>query len=111
MQEYQKLNVDPSLKAIQGCEGRHLRLRRSFVLSAHGTRNCGPWETCPLRSTGREEPAAVGERQFILGSVKPAVQGGDISDLAATSQGSLKSGEREKIVGAGCQIISMWATN
>jgi hypothetical protein len=25
----------------------------------------------------------------ILGSVKPAVQGGDMSDLAATSQGSL----------------------
>ena len=49
-------------KAIQGCEGRHLRLRRSFVPSAHSRRNCAPWETCPLRSTGREEPAKVGER-------------------------------------------------
>ena len=28
-------------------------------------KNCAPWETCPLRSTGREEPAAVGERQFM----------------------------------------------
>jgi hypothetical protein len=35
------------------------------VPSAHGRRNCAPWETCPLRSTGREEPAAVGERQFM----------------------------------------------
>jgi hypothetical protein len=35
------------------------------VPSAHGRRNCAPWETCPLRSTGREKPAAVGERQFM----------------------------------------------
>jgi hypothetical protein len=33
--------------------------------TTHGRRNCAPWETCPLRSTGREEPAAVGERQFM----------------------------------------------